>query len=72
MPRIHAERDWGALMRYEAFEIDALMTYFEFRRAALLQILRDLSRPQWERSVRREGVKRRESVYYCARELGHP
>lgn len=76
MPRIHAERDWGALMRYEAFEIAELMVYFEFRRTALLHILKGLSRQQWERSVRREGVKRRESVYYSARglaihELGH-
>ncbi|MYD10721.1 MAG: DinB family protein [Chloroflexi bacterium] len=76
MPRIHAERDWGALMRYESFEINELMAYFDFRRAALLRILHGLSQKQWERSVRREGVKRRESVYYLARglaihELGH-
>ena len=76
MPRIHAERDWGALMRYETFEIAELMAYFDFRRAALLRILTGLSQEQWERSVRREGVKRRESVYYSARglaihELGH-
>lgn len=76
MPRIHAERDWGALMRYETFEIAKLMAYFDFRRAALLQILRGLSQAQWARSIRREGVNRRESVYYSARglaihELGH-
>ena len=76
MPRIHAERDWGALMRYEAFEIAELMAYFTFRRRALLRILQGLSREQWERAVRREGVKRKESVYYAARglavhELGH-
>ena len=76
MPRIHAERDWGALMRYEAFEIAELMAYLDFRRAALLRILTGLCPEQWERSVRREGVRRRESVYYCARglsihELGH-
>jgi hypothetical protein len=76
MPRIHAERDWGALMRYEAFEIAELMAYFSFRRTALLRILPGLSRQQWERAVRREGVKRAESVYYlarglCVHELGH-
>ncbi len=76
IPRIHAERDWGALMAYEAFEIPELMAYFDFRRAALLNILRALTGPQWERSVRREGVKRSESVYHWARglsvhELGH-
>ena len=69
MPRIHAERDWGALMRYEAFEIAELKAYFNFRRTALLRILRRLSRDQWDRSVKREGVKRSESVYYSARGL---
>lgn len=67
VPRIHAERDWGALMRYETFEFAELMAYFDFRRKALLRILTGLSRGQWERSVRREGVKRAESVYYSAR-----
>ncbi|MCY4063951.1 MAG: DinB family protein [Chloroflexi bacterium] len=69
VPRIHAERDWGALMKYEAFEIPELMAYFSFRRAALLHILHGLKRPQWDRSVRREGVKRTESVYHWARGL---
>lgn len=76
MPRIHAERDWGALMQYEAFEVAELMAYFTFRRAALLRILRGLSDDQWDRSVQREGVKRSESVYYsarglCVHEYGH-
>ena len=76
MPRIHAERDWGALMAYEAFEVAELMAYFNFRRTALLRILQRLSRDQWDRSVRREGVKRSESVYYsarglCVHEYGH-
>ncbi len=76
MPRIHAERDWGALMQYEAFDIAELMVYFVFRRTALLRILQGLSPQQWERTVRREGVKRVESVYYsarglCVHELGH-
>lgn len=76
IPRIHAERDWGALMRYESFEVAELMAYFDFRRTALLHILRDLSRDQWDRSLRREGVKRSESVYHwarglCVHEYGH-
>lgn len=76
MPRIHAERDWGALMQYEAFDIAELMAYFSFQRTALLRILTGLSRTQWERTVQREGVQRAESVYYsarglCVHELGH-
>ncbi len=69
MPRIHAERDWGKLMGYEAFDIEELMAYYRFRRRALLRILRGLSRDDWERTVQREGVKRSESVYYAARGL---
>jgi len=69
MPRIHAERDWGALMRYDAFDIPELMAYFSFRRRALLRILSELSPQQWELTVRREGVKRVESIYYSARGL---
>lgn len=75
-PRIHAERDWGALMRYEAFEIAELMAYFAFRRAALLRVLHGLKRAQWDRAVQREGLKRTESVYHwarglCVHEYGH-
>ncbi len=69
LPRIHAERDWGKLMRYETFPIAELLDYFDFRRRALLHILRGLKPGQWERSVQREGVKRSESVYYAARGL---
>ncbi|MDE2777466.1 MAG: DinB family protein [Chloroflexota bacterium] len=75
-PSIHAERDWGALMRYEAFEIAELMAYFAFRRAALMRILHGLKRAQWDRAVQRDGVKRAESVYHwarglCLHEFGH-
>lgn len=74
--RIHAERQWGKLMAYEAFEIAELMAYFDFRRRALLSILRGLTRDQWDRAVRREGIKRKESVYHwarglCLHEYGH-
>ena len=69
MPRIHAERDWGKLMRYEDFAIAELFAYYDFQRKALLRILRRLSPEQWQRSARREGVQRLESVYYSARGL---
>ena len=67
LPRIHAEREWGKLMRYEAFDIEELLAYFGFRRRALMNILRGLDESQWRRGARREGVKRVESVYYSAR-----
>lgn len=76
MPRIHAERQWGKLLRYEAFELPDLFAYFAFNRRALLNVLQGLTAQQWERTAQPEGKKRSESVYYAARglclhELGH-
>ncbi|MYE27817.1 MAG: DinB family protein [Chloroflexi bacterium] len=76
MPRIHAERQWGKLLRYEAFDMPDLFTYFSFNRRALLNVLNGLTPRQWERAVRPEGKKRKESVYYtarglCVHEYGH-
>ena len=69
MPRIHAERQWGKLLRYESFDLPELFAYFSFNRRALLQVLRGLTPKQWERTVQPEGKQRRESVYYAARGL---
>ena len=69
MARIHAERQWGALLRYESFDLPDLFAYFSFNRRALLNVLQGLQPGQWERSVQPEGKKRKESVYYAARGL---
>ena len=69
MPRIHAERQWGKLLRYEAFALPELFAYFSFSRRALLNVLRRLSSPQWQRTIQPEGKRRQESVYYSARGL---
>lgn len=69
MPRIHAERQWGKLLRYESFDLPDLFAYFAFNRRALLNVLRGLGPRQWERSVQPEGKQRSESVYYAARGL---
>ena len=69
MPRVHAERQWGKLLRYEAFDMADLFAYFSFNRRALLQVLRRLQRRQWERAVQPQGKRRKESVYYSARGL---
>ncbi len=76
MPRVHAERQWGKLLRYEAFDLEALFAHFRFNRRALLNVLRGLKPRQWERAIQPEGKKRTESVYYSARgiclhEYGH-
>ena len=67
MPRIHAERQWGRLLRYEAFDLPDLLAYYAFNRRALLNVLHGLTPQQWERTVKPEGKKRSESVYYAAR-----
>ncbi len=69
MARIHAERQWGKLLRYEAFDLPDLIAYFTFNRRALLNVLRGLRPQQWERAVQPEGKQRKESVYYAARGL---
>jgi hypothetical protein len=66
---IHAERDWGKLLRYELLEVSDLLAYFKFRRAVLLRILNSLSDEQWLRVVRGENKARKESVYWQARGL---
>ena len=76
MPRIHAERQWGKLLRYEAFDLPDLFAYFAFNRRALLNVLQGLTAQQWERTVQPEGKRRSESVYYsarglCVHEYGH-
>ena len=69
MPRIHAERQWGKLLRYESFALPDLFAYFTFNRRALLNVLHGLTPQQWERTTQPEGKKRGESVYYAARGL---
>ncbi len=67
VPRIHPERDWGKLLRYEQFNYDDLLDYFRFRRRVLLGVLQGLSEKRWARNIRQEGKQRRESVYLLAR-----
>lgn len=67
VPRIHPERDWGKLLRYEQFDYDELLGYFRFRRQVLMGVLQGLSAKQWAQDIRPEGKKRRESIYLLAR-----
>jgi hypothetical protein len=67
LPKIHPERDYGKLMRYDLTPFAESLVYFQFRRAALLRVLDSLSDRQWARVVREEGKQRRESVYWLAR-----
>ncbi len=67
LPAIHAERDYGRLMRHDLLPLAESLAYFRYRRAALLRVLESLSERQWARTVREEGKQRRESVYWRAR-----
>lgn len=69
MVKIHPERQWGKLLRYEQYPLADLLAYFTFRRTVLLRILNDLSEKQWARVIREDGKQRKESVYWQARGL---
>jgi DinB superfamily len=64
---VHAERQWGKLLHYEAYPFADLLAYFKFRRTVLLGVLSGLSTAQWSRTIREAGKQRRESVYWRAR-----
>jgi hypothetical protein len=68
-PDIHSERQWGKLLRFDLLSFDKLLDYFKIRRAVLLRVLHSLTEEQWARSIREEGKKRKESVYWRARSL---
>lgn len=69
LPDIHPERQWGRLLRFDRLEFSDLLAYFKVRRAVLLHVLTALTPEQWDRSVREEGKKRKESLYWKARAL---
>ena len=66
---IHPEREFGKLLRYDLLEFSDLLDYFKFRRTVLLRVLGSLTEEQWSRSIREEGKKRKESVYWRARSI---
>ena len=70
IPKIHPERNWGKLMKYDKrFDFAELLAYFRFRRKALLYILDSLSEKQWHRVIRQDGKQRKESIYNHVRVL---
>lgn len=69
LPRIHQERDWGKLVRYQKLGLDDLLVYFNLRRLILLVVLEHLSNIEWLRTGREAGKKRQESIYWKIRTL---
>jgi len=67
--KIHPERQLGKLIQFEQLPTPDLLAYFKLRRTVLLNVLNSLTEPQWARTIREEGKKRRESVYWQARGL---
>jgi len=67
MPRFHAERDLGKLIRLDQMPFEELMAYFKFRRAVLMNVLNSLNDKQWSRVIREEGKQRKESIFWRAR-----
>jgi hypothetical protein len=68
-PDIHSERQWGRLLRFDLLPFSDLLAYFKLRRHVLLRVLASLTEEQWARTIREEGKKRQESVYWRARSL---
>lgn len=66
---VHPERQWGKLLRYDLLDFADLLAYFQLRRTVLLRVLTSLTEAQWARTIREEGKKRQESVYWRARAL---
>ena len=69
MADIHSERDWGKLLRFDLLDFPELLAYFKIRPKVLLRVLSALTETQWSRSIREEGKKRKESIYWRARSL---
>lgn len=67
LPKIHAEREYGRLLRHDRMPVEAMLAYFAYRRDVLLRVLEALTAEQWARVVREEDKARRESVYRLAR-----
>lgn len=64
---VHAERQWGKLLRFDLLPFSELLAYFKLRRTVLLRVLASLTETQWGRVVREEQKTRKESVYWRAR-----
>ena len=67
LPAIHAERDYGKLLRHDLMPPAESLAYFRYRRVVLLRVLSSLNEARWARTVREAGKQRRESVYWLAR-----
>ena len=64
---VHAERQWGKLLRFDLLPFSELLGYFKLRRTVLLRVLASLTETEWGRVIREERKKRKESVYWRAR-----
>ncbi|HCK64838.1 MAG TPA: hypothetical protein DHW49_01100 [Anaerolineae bacterium] len=66
---VHPDRDWGKLTRFDLLDFSDLLDYFKTRRKILLRVLSGLKEAEWSRTIREEGKKRKESVYWRARTI---
>ena len=64
---VHAERQWGKLLRFDLLPFSELLAYFKLRRTVLLRVLPGRTEKQGRRVIREEGKRRQESVYWRAR-----
>ena len=65
--KIHPERQYGQLLRFEQFPLADLIAYFKLRRAALSRVLTELTERRWKHVIVEASKQRRESVYLLCR-----
>lgn len=65
----HPDRDWGKLTRFDLLDFSDILDYFKTRRKILLKVLSELKEAEWSKTIREEGKKRKESVYWPARTI---
>lgn len=66
---VHPDRDWGKLTLFDLLDFSDLLNYFKTRRKILLRVLSGLKEAEWSRTIREEGKKRKESIYWRARTI---
>ncbi|MBL7998040.1 MAG: DinB family protein [Candidatus Kapabacteria bacterium] len=66
---LHAERHIARLQLFDSFTMEELLTVFEFERRKSLSFLESLTAGDWLRTIREQGKKRQESIYWRARTL---
>ena len=67
--KVHPEKDFGNLMKFDELEFEELLNYFTTRRKILLRVLKSLKPNDWSKTSAQEGRKNKDTIYRSARGL---